>query len=128
VPLKPGSVLAFQLQSSFSFGDVPLGELSALGGHEMMRGYYEGRYLDNHLLAIQAEYRFRLWDRLGAVIFAGGGDVASDVGDFRLGNLRPSVGAGLRFLIDKTEDLNLRFDYGIGYRTRNYYLQVAEAF
>ena len=129
VPLsKRRDVLAFQLLASFSFEDVPLSELSALGGSEIMRGYYEGRYLDNHLLAFQAEYRFRLFQRLGAVVFAGAGDVARQVGDFSFGNLRPSLGAGLRFLIDDTEDLNLRLDYGLGSRTQNYYLKVGEAF
>ncbi len=125
---SPRRVLAFQLMSSFSFQDVPLNELSALGGGELMRGYYEGRFIDNHLVAFQAEYRFPLWDRFGGVVFAGAGDVARRIGDFRLDAFRPSVGFGLRFLIDRTEDLNLRFDYGFGKRTSNYYANVAEAF
>ena len=128
IPLAHRQTLAFQFLASFSFQDVPLAELSALGGDDIMRGYYAGRYLDNHLLALQAEYRFRLYERLGAVVFAGGGDVAHQVGDFSFGNIRPTVGVGLRFLIDTTEDLNLRFDYGFGRRTQNYYLQLAEAF
>ena len=125
---KKRHILAFQLVGTFSFQDVPLSELSALGGKDIMRGYYEGRYLDNHLIAAQTEYRFRLYQRLGAVVFAGAGDVAHRVEDFRLSNFRPSVGAGLRFLIDRTEDLNLRFDYGVGTRTQNYYFKIAEAF
>ena len=129
VPIsKRRDVLAFQLQASFSFEDVPLSELSALGGNNIMRGYYEGRYLDKHLLAFQTEYRFNIFQRLGAVVFAGAGDVAHRVSDFRFGNLRPTFGAGLRFLIDDTEDLNLRLDYGLGTRTQNYYLKVGEAF
>ena len=128
IPLARRQTLAFQFLASFSFQDVPLAELSALGGDDIMRGYYAGRYLDSHLLALQAEYRFRLYQRLGAVVFAGGGDVAQHVREFAFGNIRPTVGVGLRFLIDKTEDLNLRFDYGFGRRTQNYYLQLAEAF
>ena len=128
IPTAPRQILAFQFLASFSFQDVPLAELSALGGDDIMRGYYEGRYIDNHFMALQAEYRFRLYERLGAVVFAGGGDVTSRVSNFALGNIRPTVGLGLRFLIDKKEDLNLRFDYGFGRRTRNYYIQLAEAF
>ncbi|WKN45640.1 BamA/TamA family outer membrane protein [Tunicatimonas pelagia] len=122
------SVLALQLLATFSFGDVPLNELGALGGDQIMRGYYDGRFVDNHLLALQAEYRFKILGRLGAVVFAGAGDVVSQTRDFRLGNFRPTVGAGLRFLIDPREDLNIRFDYGIGRSTQNYYFQVGEAF
>ena len=125
---KKRNVLAFQLIGTFSFQDVPLSELSALGGKDIMRGYYEGRYLDNHLIAAQAEYRFKIYQRLGAAVFAGAGDVAHRVEDFRFANFRPSVGVGLRFLIDRTEDLNLRFDYGVGSRTQNYYFKIAEAF
>lgn len=128
VPLARHRTLAFQFLASFSYQDVPLSELSGLGGDDIMRGYYAGRYLDNHSIALQAEYRFRLYQRLGAVVFAGGGDVAHQVSEFAFGNIRPTVGIGLRFLIDKTEDLNLRFDYGFGRRTQNYYLQLAEAF
>ncbi len=128
VPVAPRQILAFQFLASFSFQDVPLAELSALGGDDIMRGYYKGRYLDNHFMALQAEYWFRLYERLGAGVFAGGGDVANQVSAFSFGNLRPTVGLGLRFPIDQTEDLNLHFDYGFGRRTQNYYLQLAEAF
>ena len=95
IPLARRQTLAFQFLASFSFQDVPLAELSALGGDDIMRGYYAGRYLDNHFMALQAEYRFRLYQRLGAVVFAGGGDVAHHVRDFNFGNIRPHGGGRL---------------------------------
>ncbi len=122
------SVLAFQLVTHFSFNDVPLNELGALGGGEIMRGYYEGRYLDRNMVAMQAEYRFNLTGRLGGVVFTGVGDVAPSVQSFRFANLRGSVGFGIRFLLDSREDLNIRADWGFGNRTNNYYLNIAEAF
>lgn len=125
---SPKRVLAFQFLTTLSFNDVPLNELSALGGDEMMRGYYQGRYLDNHMMAAQVEYRFPIWDRFGGVVFAGAGDVARNISDFRLAGFRPSLGLGLRFLVDQAEDLNIRFDYGFGSNTQNYYVDVAEAF
>jgi outer membrane protein assembly factor BamA len=121
-------VLAFQVYGYFSSGDVPLIELGALGGNELMRGYYEGRYLDNNLLAAQIEYRLALTGRLGVVAFAGAGDVAHRLKDFRLSGLKPSFGLGLRFKIVKAENLNIRFDYGFGKGSNNYYFNVAEAF
>lgn len=121
-------ILAFQLKSDFSFGNVPLVELAALGGDQIMRGYYQGRYLDNHLLALQAEYRFTVYKRIGGVVFAGLGDVSPTLRGFELGNFRPSFGLGLRILIEKKENLNLRFDYGFGRKTSNSYFKVAEAF
>lgn len=121
-------VLAFQLLVHFTYGEPPLGELAALGSSEMMRGYYEGRYRDRNMIAAQVEYRAKITGRLGGVLFVGVGDVANQTTDFRFENLRGSVGFGLRFLLDKRENLNIRADWGFGNRTNNYYLNVAEAF
>lgn len=54
---KSSSVLAFQFKAQLSHGDTPLLELGRLGGGETMRGYFEGRYTDRHLLATQIEWR-----------------------------------------------------------------------
>mgnify|MGYP001791317067 FL=1 len=121
-------VLAFQFMSHFTYDGAPLNELAALGSEEIMRGYYEGRYLDRKLIAAQVEYRAKLVGRLGGVLFLGAGDVAHQVKDFQLRNMRGSVGFGLRFLLDKRENLNIRADWGFGNRTNNYYLNIAEAF
>ncbi len=122
-------ILGFQLLGRFSSGDVPFNELALLGGDEIMRGYREGRYVDRHLIAGQMEYRKTFGDsRWGAVAFLGGGDVANSVGGFKLKNIRPNYGAGIRFKLDKTENLNLRFDYGIGQSTSYFYFTIAEAF
>lgn len=121
-------VLAFQFKSFFSNGDVPLAELSLFGGDEIMRGYYEGRFRDNHLLAGQVEYRLPLFSRFGMVAFAGIGDVAGRVRDFKLENIRASIGVGLRFKIVPTENLNIRMDFGVTDEDQNFYLNIAEAF
>lgn len=122
-------VLAFQLLGSFSSGDVPFNELALLGGNEIMRGYREGRYVDRHLVAGQMEYRRSFGDsRWGAVAFLGAGDVANSVRNFKFSDFRPNYGAGVRFKLDKTENLNLRFDYGFGQNSNYFYFTIAEAF
>ena len=125
---KLNSVLAFQLVGHFSHGNTPLQELGRLGGDEIMRGYFEGRYTDRHLIATQIEWRQKLSPRWGITAFTGFGNVAPSLDKFSITNIRPSVGFGVRFLIDNVEDLNLRLDFGVGQRTRNYYFKIAEAF
>ncbi len=94
-----------------------------------MRGYFNGRYRDSKLMAIQAEYRFPLKGRFGAAAFAGTGRVGHVFSDFALSGFKPSVGAGLRYAILKHERLNLRFDVGFGnFNSVNYYLMLGEAF
>jgi outer membrane protein assembly factor BamA len=85
-PMGKNNVLAAQLLGQFNFGDVPFNQLALLGGENIMRGYYYGRYRDNNQIAAQVEYRFlplpfNFTDRIGAAIFAGAGSVFNDVSD-----------------------------------------------
>lgn len=126
---KNEDVLALQFFGRFSRGDLPFSEYSFFGGSEIMRGYTEGRFVDRDMLATQVEYRKKFKNsRWGLVGFAGTGDVYNNVNRFQFKNLKPNVGAGARFSIDKEENLNLRFDLGFGKQTRGFYLGIAEAF
>jgi hypothetical protein len=60
--------------------------------------------------------------------FAGVGDVFKKQSDLKFENLKYSVGAGLRFVINPAERLNLRLDYGYGKEGGYFYILVAEAF
>ncbi len=128
--LPRNRVLAMQLYSfNNTSSEVPIRSLASFGGANRMRGYYEGRYKDLDQLLLQAEYRFPVYKRLGAVVFGGGGSVARDWKDYAFNDLRYSYGAGLRFALDKKERLNVRMDYGIGMGKNNgFYLQIGEAF
>ncbi len=125
---KRKDVLAFQFIGHITDDKAPLSELAYFGSPEMMRGYYEGRYIDRSMLALQVEYRRKLKGRVGGVLFVGLGNVQPEIQDFSAGNLDYSIGFGLRFLLDKRENLNMRFDWGFGEGTNNYYLNIAEAF
>jgi len=122
-------VLAFQFLGSFSDGDVPFAELALLGGSEIMRGYREGRYVDNNIIAGQVEYRKTFKNsRWGVVTFAGAGDVFNNSSELSLKNIRPNFGIGVRFMIDKEERLNLRGDWGFGDESNNVYFTLSDAF
>jgi len=128
-PLKtPNSVLAFQFTTHFSHGDTPLQELGRFGGSKTMRGYFEGRYTDRHLFSTQVEWRQKLTPLWGVIAFAGMGGVAPTIDQFSIKHTRPAIGVGVRFLIDKKEDLNLRLDFGVGQKKIKNYFNVAEAF
>lgn len=125
---KTSSVLAFQLQAQFSHNDTPLLELGRLGGDVTMRGYFEGRFTDRHLIATQIEWRQKISRLWGVTAFTGLGGVAPSLGDFSFDTIRPAVGVGVRFLVDPVEDLNLRLDFGRGQEKLSYYFKIAEAF
>ncbi len=123
------NVIAAQALFSFHAGDPPFKMLSLLGGTETLRGYYMGRYRDNHLMAAQVEWRFPIWWRFIGVGFYGVGDVSHDFNDLQWGNLKHSIGGGIRFTLDAAERINLRFDAAFGTDgSRGFYFQLGEAF
>ena len=126
--LRLGTVLALRGYGKLSQGDVPFRNLAMLGGSELMRGYYKGRYADEDLLSLQAEIRQFLFWRLGAVAFGSAGQVSSEAAGFRLNDFHYAYGAGIRFLLNEKEQLNLRVDYGRSEDGGAVYVILKEAF
>lgn len=124
-------ILAMQAYGFFNTGsDVPIRSVASLGGADRMRGFFSGRYRDDHFIGLQTEYRVPVYKRLSAVGFAGMGDVAGRFSTLSLQQLKYSYGAGVRFAVNKNEKLHIRFDYGFGSGKGNngFYLQFGEAF
>ncbi|MES2655845.1 MAG: BamA/TamA family outer membrane protein [Bacteroidota bacterium] len=122
------SVIAWQYYSVHNFGNAPYRLLGLLGSDSHMRGYYQGRYRDNHYIAVQAEARIRIRDWLGFTLFTGVGDVYNNFSDANISNIKYTNGGGIRIRVDKDDNVNLRFDYGIGKETAGFYVAFGEAF
>ncbi len=127
-PLNSNMSIALQGYAEVNTGDVPFNQLALLGGTKKLRGYYEGRYRDNHFLMLQSELRYALFWRFHGVFFFGAGVVADKFSTFNVSNIRPSIGTGLRFALNEQERIFLRLDYAIGYNSSGFYLTVGEAF
>jgi outer membrane protein assembly factor BamA len=129
IPLPWRHLLAMQGYGVFNSGNPPFRMMGLLGSDSDMRGYYRGRYRDRQYMAFQAEYRFPILWRIGGTAFGGAGDVAPQLRAFGLQEFKPSYGLGLRFLIDRQENINLRFDYAVGKDGANgFYVSFGEAF
>lgn len=122
------SVLAAQLYGEFNTSGTPFREMAQLGGDMIMRGYYNGRYRDNQQIALQGEYRRQILSWLGITAFSGIGDVSEEFSAFDLEEFKWTAGAGLRFMVNKSDRLNIRVDYGFGESTSGFYFAFAEAF
>ena len=122
-------VLAGEVYFSNAVGDVPFYALPQLGGQYKMRGYYQGRYTDNAYFTIQLELRQYFWERLGYVVFGSVGTVAPSPDKYQISEMKISYGAGLRFLFNKEEGVNLRMDLGITRKGETgVYFGIGEAF
>jgi outer membrane protein assembly factor BamA len=122
-------VLACQMYGGFVAGTAPFQYRQRFGGEKLMRGYLEGRFLDNDYVLAQAEYRFPVWWRFGMVVFGGLGQVSSSPSALSLAEFKTSIGVGVRYAISPEEKLNIRVDFGFGQDGNSgFYLTAAEAF
>jgi len=121
-------VLAAQLYGKINTGEPPVRNLAMIGGSEMMRGFYKGRYADKDMFTSQVELRQYLFWRIGVVAFAGAGQVSDNVNQVRWDRFHYSYGGGLRIMVQEKEKLNLRIDYGIAEGGSGVYVILKEAF
>ncbi|MBD3335615.1 MAG: BamA/TamA family outer membrane protein [Candidatus Eisenbacteria bacterium] len=120
------TVLALQLLAIERRGSVPFFELAPLGGN--LRGIFAGRYMDRSAAMIQGELRYPIWKRFSGVVFVGAGDVAAGLDTYRIAHTKLAGGLGLRFLLNRSERLKIRFDIGASREGVETYFQFLEAF
>ncbi len=127
--VNKSGVVATQFRGDFTSGDVPFESLAKLGDSRIMRGYFKGKYRDKVVMATQVEYRQHVWRRFGLVGFVGAGNIAPALDQFSTDQLKYNYGGGVRFMVKKKEELNIRIDYGIGNDDNSgFYVEISEAF
>jgi len=111
--------LAWQLNTRFTSGDVPITELSTIGSPFDLRGYYMGQYRDKNAITTLVEYRNmfntpqittfqKIVNKMGFVVWVGIGSTDPDFKDWE--GVMPNFGAGLR--VEVQPRMNFRFDVG----------------
>ncbi len=117
-------------------GSPPFERMPRLGGQNLVRGFFGGRYRDAYATAFTAEYRSAPWFdqkrdllwRVSSVAFISTGTVAPHIRDFMMQNFQVAGGIGLRIALTKPDRLNLRIDRGWGPGSTATYFTVGEAF
>ena len=125
---KKSWVLAVNFIGLFSLGEVPFNRLPALGGPQIMRGYYSGRYRDHNYIALQMEWRMPIWKMFSLAVWTGAGQVSAKVNQFYWDGFKPNFGVGLRIEFDQKSKTRLRLDQGFGRDSRGFYFRINEAF
>jgi hypothetical protein len=126
--LTKSQVLAYNLYLCGTGGEAPFYGQCIFGVQNELQGYTAGRYIDRYMFATQLEYRLVLPKRFGLVGFGGVGEVAPSVGQFNYSNLLPSIGTGLRFMLDKKYHVNLRVNIAEGKNGHTWSMGVGEDF
>ena len=122
-------VIGAQIYGKANFGDVPFQLMGALGGAQRMRGFFEGRFRDLHMVTSQVEYRFPLVGRFSGAVFGSAGEVVGELDDWGTEHLRGAGGGGVRFALNQADRVKLRFDAaGTTTGDVNFYVALGEAF
>lgn len=114
-------VLASRLYYYSALGSVPFIGEKAVGGKDL-RGYSEGTYRSDMIMALQTEYRYQIYKKWGAVAFAGVAETFDHSG------LLPAGGVGARYLIIPKRKINAGIDVAVGKGDWGMYFRVSEAF
>lgn len=119
----------FQFESVFGQNGIPFQLLPSVGGSDLLRGFRQGKYKENMLMAMQAEYRLPIYWRFKAAVFCAAGDVF-DSNNFRMSDkMKFAYGAGLRCRINDAR-VHVRFDVAKNnYSDKlQFYITATEAF
>ncbi len=122
--VSPSLVLAWELQGCKKTLKAPLWDACRVD----LRGFSSTDYLGLSSASAQVEARWRFHRKWGVVAFAGGGYYKNAFSETRERELIPSYGIGLRFLVLKSQRINMRLDYGRSTDSDAVYLTVGEAF
>ncbi|OIV41102.1 BamA/TamA family outer membrane protein [Flavobacterium johnsoniae] len=127
-PFRNGTdVLAARFSGKFGLGNIAFEQQVTIGGNDI-RGYSEGKYRGDGLMALQAEYRYNFNKKMGLVGFAGVATIyGSQTKDFDWG-LYPGVGVGYRYRAFKNEKFNIGLDGAVGKGDWGLYFRIGEAF
>lgn len=121
-----GAVLAGELHARFNYGNPAWCMLAEVGSGSRMRGYYEGRYRDKHIVEMQVELRQRVWRRHGAAVWLAAAQVFPRLDALRFSRILPNAGVGYRW--EFKNRVNVRIDYGFTRNGGGFLFSLNEAF
>lgn len=120
-------VFALQLVASSTIGQgIPFQELPRMADRGYARGIIRDRFIDRHMMAFQAEYRF-YWKWLGFAVFSCAGDVGSTLGEaWHFSKI--TYGIGLRVKPFHSLPFTIRGDMGFYKGKPEFYVGINELF
>jgi len=122
------NIIALQLYAEHGNGYIPFHEMSMMGGAQLMRGFFQGRFRDKNLLALQAEARIHIWSVFSVAVFGSAGEVSPVINQYALNKIKLAGGAGIRMRVLEKQKINMRIDAGFGKDSYGIYVDFSEAF
>jgi predicted amidohydrolase YtcJ len=124
----PEVVLAMKAEGGASFGQHAYATAFALGGSDLLRGYFGNRFRGHHYAAATGELRFPIAWIVSGVVFGETGRVWTSDGVPNGRSVHVSGGGGLRFGLPPDGLIKLRFDCGVAPDQWGIFFKFNEAF
>ena len=126
--MKEGrDVLATRISGVFGLGDIAFEQQVTIGGKDI-RGYSQGQFRGDGMMALQGEYRYNFHPKMGLVGFASLATIyGSDTKSFDW-NLYPGAGVGYRYKAFSDVNFNIGLDAAVGKDDWGIYFRIGEAF
>jgi len=128
IALGRRTVLALQGVYDGVDGTPPFRLLPQFGGPSLVRGYWAGRYRDNHVAVGQVDLRVKVGWHIGAIAFGSVANVAPAWDAFRSETIRVTGGFGVRYFFNESEGVSARADFAFGGNAAGPYIYINEAF
>lgn len=128
--LKESHIMALDIRTGASFGDIPFYDLFYFGSPKISRGTLDRRYMDRNFFSFQHEYRFPIWQRFAGVAFHSISSVESNWNSLFNEDARYvyAYGLGLRYKLTQEQRVRLRVDFAVSESEFNFYFTIGEAF
>ncbi|RKD90170.1 BamA/TamA family outer membrane protein [Mangrovibacterium diazotrophicum] len=120
-------VLAVRFYGGVGIGDLSFNQQFVIGGTDV-RGYTQGKYRGNNQLALQAEYRWNPFNKVGFVGFGGIASILDSVNDGDNGKILPGAGLGFRYVLLEKTGIRVGLDLAKGQDDWGVYFRIGEAF
>jgi len=121
-------LFSYQLYTEFINGCAPVQVLPALGGSNLLRGFYANRFADNILLTLQPELKIKITNSIWLAVFTGVGNVYENLEDIDLKEIKTTSGFGARIKIKDNPRMNFRIDFAYSNESQGTYFTLMEAF
>jgi len=125
---KKRLLFSYQIYAGFINGQAPVQSLCSVGGPHFLRGFYSGRYIDNIVMAIQPEVKFKITNVIYMALFTGVGNVYNDLESIDIKKLKMASGVGIRIKMKNSPRMNFRIDYAVSNESKEIYFTMLEAF
>lgn len=120
-------VLANRMFVGLGLGDLAFDQQFIVGMKDI-RGYTQGAFRGDILLAAQSEYRWNFLKRWSVVGFVGVATVFEAINENDNGKLLYGIGTGFRYMVDTETNLNVGTDIAAGIDDWGVYFRIGEAF